>query len=67
MTAPCKDCPRREVGCQARCEAYQAFHAERMRICEGQSLDYELYDARSELIARYERRHHLHDRRRRRK
>lgn len=29
MTAPCKDCPNRYVGCHSECRAYQAYRAER--------------------------------------
>lgn len=28
MTAPCKDCPTRYVGCHSECKAYQAYRAE---------------------------------------
>lgn len=31
-TAPCKDCQKRELGCHATCEAYLAYHAERVKI-----------------------------------
>lgn len=27
MTAPCKDCKRREIGCHGKCEEYAAFRA----------------------------------------
>lgn len=26
-TAPCKDCPRRKVGCHSKCSEYQAYRA----------------------------------------
>lgn len=26
MTAPCKDCERREVGCHAKCKEYLDYH-----------------------------------------
>lgn len=28
MTAPCKDCPKRYVGCHSECAAYLAYQAE---------------------------------------
>lgn len=28
MRAPCKDCPRREVGCHSKCDDYIKFDAE---------------------------------------
>ena len=32
MTAPCKDCERRTVGCHSSCPEYQEFRLERDRI-----------------------------------
>ena len=25
MNAPCKGCPKREIGCHSKCEAYRAY------------------------------------------
>lgn len=40
---PCKkngvDCPRREVGCQGKCEEYKAFHEARLELSR-QSFEY---------------------------
>lgn len=32
MSAPCKDCEKRNVGCHSRCEEYQKYSAERHEI-----------------------------------
>ena len=29
MTAPCKDCPNREMGCHAKCAKYQEYRQNR--------------------------------------
>nr|DAH24695.1 MAG TPA: Protein of unknown function (DUF4051) [Caudoviricetes sp.] len=34
MTAPCKDCPDRQLGCHAACDRYRAFRAERDEMLE---------------------------------
>ena len=32
VSAPCKNCKKRELGCHNKCEAYQEFHSDRERI-----------------------------------
>lgn len=34
MTAPCKDCPRREVGCHAKCKEYLEYRDYNERMSE---------------------------------
>jgi hypothetical protein len=31
MNAPCKDCEKREVGCQCKCKSYLKYHANQER------------------------------------
>lgn len=32
LESPCKDCGNREVGCHAKCKAYQEFAADRKEV-----------------------------------
>ena len=34
MTAPCLDCPDREMGCHSKCEKYQKYREYRHKIYE---------------------------------
>lgn len=34
MNAPCYGCTDRRVGCHAKCDKYQAYHAERVKVYE---------------------------------
>ena len=38
ITAPCKDCADRHVGCHSSCEKYQAFHRENEARLEAQRM-----------------------------
>lgn len=62
---PCKesrdspDCPNRTVGCQAKCEKYLAFRAERDKLSAQRKKEYIAWDYNSSAI--YRKRHHLKD------
>ena len=62
---PCKesrdspDCPNRAVGCQANCEKYLAFRAERDKISAQRKKEYIALDYNRRAI--YRKRHHLKD------
>jgi hypothetical protein len=47
LSAPCKDCPDRYVGCHSKCEKYIAFNKERQEFLEKRSkanaLEYEFW------------------------
>lgn len=34
MTAPCKECPNRKVGCHQNCPKYAEYHKERVKLRE---------------------------------
>lgn len=38
ITAPCKDCAERHIGCHSSCEKYQAFHKENTERLEAQRI-----------------------------
>lgn len=42
MTAPCKGCPRRELGCHDRCEKYQAFRKWRLEVVKRMKDDHDV-------------------------
>ena len=60
---PCKesrdspDCPHRAVGCQALCEKYLAFRAERDKLSEERKKEYIAWDYNASAI--YRKRHAL--------
>lgn len=61
MTPPCKkhgiDCPLRRAGCQARCEKYKAFRAERMAQYEKNAMDVRIGDVISASFTKNNRKH----------
>ena len=63
MTAPCKDCPDRVLGCHSSCDKYKAFREERDRELEqrklqamGRTLDSKWFQKRCKIKQRLARR-----------
>lgn len=54
MMPPCKDCPKRKLGCHDRCEEYRQFKAERQAAIDRAKADHEV--SRSE-FERYQTRY----------
>lgn len=52
MTAPCKDCKRREIGCHGKCEEYAAFRARNERESARRREDTEGIDTVCRRVAR---------------
>ena len=64
---PCmKDCPRREPGCHAKCEAYQRYAAARAEIYEARAKEYDAQAALHDMEVGWAMRA-LKDRRRRKR
>ena len=39
MTAPCKDCPERHMGCHSKCEKYIEYHKFREEVLKRKEQD----------------------------
>lgn len=46
VTAPCKDCSKRYLGCHSKCDEYQAFRAARDKELDENLKRKEFIDAR---------------------
>ena len=52
MKPPCKDCPRREIGCHAKCPDYVEYAAERAKARERYLKEKEVRDASFAMICK---------------
>lgn len=59
MTAPCKDCPKRELGCHNKCARYQAFKRTREQARERAMAEKEADYSEIERFKRIRKRRHL--------
>ena len=48
MNPPCRNCPRRTVGCHGSCDDYQAYKADREAQYEQRRAARDVTDARSD-------------------
>lgn len=56
MNNPCKECPRRAVGCHGSCEDYGAYRKQLDAIIEARTAEMEAIGYRKEVLFRYMRR-----------
>ena len=59
MKPPCKDCPRREIGCHAKCPDYAEYAAERAKAREQYLKEKEVRDASIELMCKRKKRQRM--------